>query len=200
MKTKNSKTIWIVLLAIAALIAALSFFNCMNSRESVNYSEFYSVVSVADEGGDQTLTQKEINDSGASAIIDRVGKDYSTATIDAVVFDGYVVEFDLVLKDANGYTVGIVQFTTNYSRQNVEVLEDKLSGAGISFTYTDTNAGSVWSSLLPLVGCVLIAVVFLIIMMQTQGGTKGAMNFAKTNARVNQNLKVRRKSRTCRSG
>ena len=191
MKTKNSKTIWIVLLVIFAIIAALSFFNCMNSRVSVDYSEFYSMVDVASEGGDGTLTQKEISESNATSVSDRLGTNYSTATINKVLFDGYVVEFDLVLKDDNGYTVGTVQFATNYSRQNVELLESKLAASGVAFTYTDPNAGSIWSSLLPLVGCVLIAVVFFIIMMQTQGGTKGAMNFAKTNARVNQNLKVR---------
>ena len=37
----------------------------------------------------------------------------------------------------------------------------------------------------------MIAIVFFVLMMQTQGGTKSAMNFAKTNARLNQNLKVR---------
>ncbi|MBE5734446.1 MAG: ATP-dependent zinc metalloprotease FtsH [Clostridiales bacterium] len=62
---------------------------------------------------------------------------------------------------------------------------------GVSYTYTDPNAGSIWSSLLPIGGCILIAIVFMIIMTQTQGGTKSAMNFAKTNARVNHNLKVR---------
>ena len=66
-----------------------------------------------------------------------------------------------------------------------------MSGLGIEYTYTDPNAGSIWSSLLPLGGTILIAIVFFVLMMQTQGGTKSAMNFAKTNARVNQNLKVR---------
>jgi len=191
LKTKNSKTIWIVLLVILAIIAGLSFLNCMNSRASVNYSEFYSIVDLASDGGDGILTQEEMNKSNATTISSRLGKEYVNVIIDGVVFDGYVVDFNLVLKDANNYTVGTVQFTTNYSRQNVELLEENLTKAKIAFTYTDPNAGSIWSSLLPLVGCVLIAVVFFIIMMQTQGGTKGAMNFAKTNARVNQNLKVR---------
>ena len=66
-----------------------------------------------------------------------------------------------------------------------------IDNAGINYSYTDPNAGSIWSSLLPLLGMILVAVVFFIIMMQTQGGTKSAMNFAKTNARLNHNIKVR---------
>ncbi|MBE5749632.1 MAG: ATP-dependent zinc metalloprotease FtsH [Clostridiales bacterium] len=132
----------------------------------------------------------------APTIKDKLGAGFDYVVVNNVLFDSYVVEFD-VLAYKNGETgpilQGSVSFTTNYSRLSdvAYELETMLSKAGVSYSYTDPNAGSVWSSLLPLVGCVLIAVVFFIIMMQTQGGTKSAMNFAKTNARLNQNLKVR---------
>jgi len=108
-----------------------------------------------------------------------------------VVFDGYVVNFKVVF--TSGQRSGAVSFVSNYSRSNdvIKDLEQSLLNSGVNFSYTDPNAGSIWSSILPMAGCVLIAVVFFIIMMNTQGGTKGAMNFAKTNARLNQNLKVR---------
>ena len=111
------------------------------------------------------------------------------AKLSNILFDGYVIEFDLV-SVATGQRI---YFTTNYSRSDSEVsaITNTLDRLGVGYTYTDPNAGSIWSSLLPLGGTILIAVVFFILMMQTQGGTKSAMNFAKTNARVNQNLKVR---------
>ncbi|MCQ2387308.1 MAG: ATP-dependent zinc metalloprotease FtsH [Clostridia bacterium] len=84
-------------------------------------------------------------------------------------------------------------FTTNYTRTaDVDfALQELLSEKGISFSATDPNAGSIWSSVLPILGYIVIAVVFFILIMQTQGGTKGAMNFAKTNAKLNHDIKVR---------
>ncbi|MBE7081250.1 MAG: ATP-dependent zinc metalloprotease FtsH [Clostridiales bacterium] len=111
------------------------------------------------------------------------------AKIENVVFDGYVITFDL----RSRVTGEVLSFTTNYSRSDSEVamITGLLSSLNLGYNYTDPNAGSIWSSLLPLGGTILIAIVFFILIMQTQGGTKSAMNFAKTNARVNQNLKVR---------
>ena len=191
MKTKKSRLIWIVLGIIIIAIGALSIMNCINSRTEVNYSEFYSLVSEADENSDGTLSKAEIENSQALEIAKKLKiSNYTSAKILNVVFDSYVVEFDIKLINDLG-TVATVGFTTNYSRQDAAHIQQMMTDMGISYTYTDPNAGSIWSSLLPLGGCVLIAIVFFIIMMQTQGGTKSAMNFAKTNARVNHNLKVR---------
>ena len=187
MKTKKSRLIWIVLGIIIIAIGALSIMNCINSRTEVNYSEFYSLVSEADENSDGTLSKAEIENSQALEIAKKLKiSNYTSAKILNVVFDSYVVEFDIKLINDLG-TVATVGFTTNYSRQDAAHIQQMMTDMGISYTYTDPNAGSIWSSLLPLGGCVLIAIVFFIIMMQTQGGTKSAMNFAKTNARVNHN-------------
>ena len=62
---------------------------------------------------------------------------------------------------------------------------------GVSVSYTDPNAGSFMSYLVPLFGVVLVCVVFWLIIRQTQGGGSKAMSFAKTKARVNSNIKVR---------
>ena len=191
MKTKKPNLIWIVLGIIVLLIGALSFANCLNARTEVNYSDFRTIIVEAGKSGSTELTREQIESSAAKTIADDLKRsNYASASIENVLFDGYVVTFDVVLKN-NASKITTVGYTTNYSRQNAEEIEGWLQTAGIEFTYTDPNAGSVWSSLLPLAGCVVIAVVFFIIMMQTQGGTKSAMNFAKTNARVNKDIKVR---------
>ena len=194
MKTKKSKTIWVVLAAIILIIAALSFTNCINTARSVDYSEFRSIVEVVGENKSNKITKDDLLKVNAPLIEEYFkGVDYDSIEISSVGFDGYVVNFKLSAKKGGEVALRTYAFTTNYSRASDSIgeIEGWLSNAGISYGYTDPNAGSMWSSLLPLVGCVLIAVVFFIIMMQTQGGTKSAMNFAKTNARMNQNLKVR---------
>ncbi|MBE7083502.1 MAG: ATP-dependent zinc metalloprotease FtsH [Clostridiales bacterium] len=148
------------------------------------------VESVNDDG----LTANELKAINAENIYKDIRDKYigfDKIVIKNVVFDGYVVNFDLEILGVENSYIATRAYTTNYSRADASDLQKALNDAKVKFTYTDPNAGSIWSSLLPIVGCVLIAVVFFIIMMQTQGGTKGAMNFAKTNARVNHNLKVR---------
>ncbi len=208
MKTKKSKKIWIILGIIIAIIAVLSVTSCLNASTEVRTSELHAILNSMEKEYDlekddpnfefdadkyPILTREELEVANADAIKNEIERNQFSmsegARLSNVVFDGYVVEFDLVsLKTGQR-----ISFTTNYSRSDSEVSEitnilDKLH---INYSYTDPNAGSIWSSLLPLGGTILIAIVFFILMMQTQGGTKSAMNFAKTNARVNQNLKVR---------
>ena len=190
MKKGGSKTIWIVLLAIVAIIGFMSISNC-NTRKEVNYSEFYQFVEVATSSGNETSKGDIDTMDGLGELKLNFGNSYSKAVISAVMFDGYAINFNVKLFNDNNVLMTTRAFTTNYSRQNVVELELMLNNAGIAFDYTDPNAGSMWSSLLPLVGCIVIAIVFFILMMQTQGGTKSAMNFAKTNARLNKDLKVR---------
>ena len=190
-KTKKSKTIWIVLGIIILIIGALSIANCVNTRASVDYSEFYSVVNIMTKD-DHVASKEELNGAKATNVLALVDRhNASGVRIDNVVVDGYVIDFDVVLiKDGKEVSTA---YTTVFGRNDTEIseLQEKLSVSGAKFSYTDPNAGSIWSSLLPIFGTVIIAVVFFILMMQTQGGTKGAMNFAKTNAKLNQNLKVR---------
>ena len=64
-------------------------------------------------------------------------------------------------------------------------------GDAVSVSFTDPNAGSFMNYLIPLIGIILVCVVFWLLIRQTQGGGSKAMSFAKTKARVNSNIKVR---------
>jgi len=66
---------------------------------------------------------------------------------------------------------------------------DKLSAIDIQFA--DPNAGSIWSSLMPLLGIILVAVVFWLIMRSAAGAGNANMNIGKSKAQVQSNLKVR---------
>lgn len=106
--------------------------------------------------------------------------------IDAIEVDNYVY---YGLKD------GAVKFKAPGPRGEDNPFTDEFWNAvkstGISVSYTDPNAGSFMSYLVPLIGVVLVCVVFWLIIRQTQGGGSKAMSFAKTKARVNSNIKVR---------
>ena len=106
--------------------------------------------------------------------------------IDAIEVDNYVY---YGLKD------GTVKFKAPGPRGEdnavTKAFWDAVESKGISVSYTDPNAGSFMSYLIPLIGVVLVCVVFWLIIRQTQGGGSKAMSFAKTKARVNSNIKVR---------
>ena len=187
----KSKKIWIILAVIVALIAAVSIANCFTSKTAVNYSEFKELIAMQENDG--LILESEL-EAGKTPNVAKKFKDYSNYQLkfSSVEFDGYVVNFNISYL-RNGTPAGVVSFTTNYSRtgESVTDLEERLEDLGCKFTYTDPNAGSIWSSLLPIGGTLLVAILFFVMLSQTQGGTKSAMNFAKTNARLNHNLKVR---------
>lgn len=200
MKTKKSKKIWIILGIIVLIIAALSVMNCLNADSSVDYSEFNAVVNIVSEvdgePNDKIASKAELEAAGAEnikALLVKYGSTYMGVKIDNVVIDDYNINFDVLLITTAGKVGAEIPYTTTFGRNDTDLNEllGKLSKAGSSYTFTDPNAGSIWSSILPILGTVVIAVVFFLLLMYTQGGTKGAMNFAKTNARLNQNLKVR---------
>ena len=61
----------------------------------------------------------------------------------------------------------------------------------LSIQLTDPNAGSIWSSLLPIFGVLLVALMFWLIMRSAAGGANPSMGMSKSKAHVQSNLKVR---------
>lgn len=200
MERKKNKTLWVVLTIIIIAIAGLSFVNCINDKKSVNTSEFDFIVNEALLDGGKIDSAKifdeRLPEVGATLKKAGITSGNYGVYVKNVLFDNYVVEFSLYVYKGDATTGTLyakIDFTTNYSRATdvVASLQEQLTKSGVVYNYTDPNAGSIWSSILPLLGYIIIFVVFFLLMAQTQGGTKSAMNFAKTNARVNQNLKVR---------
>ena len=190
MKNKSSKFIWIILAVIVLLIGVLSFGNCFNSSTSVKTSEFDAIVECSNSNGVIDLSKLDGRAPKLSNIDPNRTDD--TAYLSNVVIDAYNVTYVVTFKsDTQIYRQA--SFSTSFARdaESIKILRENLSNAGIDYNFLDPNAGSIWSSILPIVGYVVIAIVFFILIFNTQGGTKGAVNFAKTNARLNQNLKVR---------
>ena len=111
--------------------------------------------------------------------------------IESVTIDGYV--YTAVDEDtgARFQAAGPRSGDPMQSSFDAAVQTAAAKGKTVKISFTDPNAGSFMSYLVPLIGIVLVCVVFWLIIRQTQGGSSKAMSFAKTKARVNANIKVR---------
>ena len=103
----------------------------------------------------------------------------------------YVDAYNWTGKGANG------SFTTTapsiYNYADLMALLNVLGGSAnnIEIVFTDPNAGSVWSSILPFLGIGLLALVFWFMMRSASGAGQVNMSINKNKAQVQNNLKVR---------
>ena len=107
--------------------------------------------------------------------------------VDAYNWTGYTI-------DAEGKT--IATYTTVapsiYDFAAFNALIASVGGKiNFSVSFADPNAGSIWSSLVPVFGVILVVVMFWLIMRSASGANNAAMNIGKSKAQVQNNLKVR---------
>ena len=177
MKKQKSKA-WLVIVLIA-VVAIFGIFFLLNklSVQDVTTDEFLKYACIEVNGGVATYNP---------SLVDKEEQ------IKKIVVDGY---------NLTGYVesqFGYVQkYTTSYGRGSESVffsdkMIDILYANGVSIDYSDPNEGSVWSSLIMPIIVVGVGIVLVMIMMrQVNGSNKSALDFGKTKARVNQNVKVR---------
>lgn len=93
-------------------------------------------------------------------------------------------------KDANGTKNYFYCFSWNFYSSNDAVVAEWIQ-QGVSVEYANPNAGGIWSSVFTLLGIILVAVVFWLLMRSAAGGGGKVMSIGKTKAHVQSNLKVR---------
>ncbi len=113
-----------------------------------------------------------------------------------LVLDGEIDKIEVDNYIYYGYKDGVRKYKAPGPRGDADntiykAFWDAVDQKNIAVSYTDPNAGSYMSYLIPLAFVILICVVFWFLIRQTQGGGSKAMSFAKTKARVNSNIKVR---------
>jgi len=194
---KSSKKIWIFIALFAILAFTFSFSNCFSNEKQVKTSDLREVIEyIGSNYGSRegylvlndfkNLSGNEIVETVKDYIIGRQIQNASRIYVDSLYIDAYKVSFSMKLTSGDK-----ISFFTYFGRNNIGEWENLMRYAGIDFDNSNPNAGSLLSSLLPLVGTLLIAIVFFILINNSQGGAKGAMNFGKTNARVSNSIKVR---------
>ena len=197
MKKNNSGMIIFIIFALAVIIAVVSVFSS-NKTVNMAYKKLKDIIyagAEVDENGQQVTNDSERIKKFKENT--NIQLNITSLTINSVKIDGYNVIVSMTYKSTpsnNGKeTTNTVTYSSTYSRASgaVDKLEERLDAIGVTYSYTDPNAGSFWSYLVPVI-CVGLAIVALIFIMRASGGgTKGAMNFAKTNAKMNTNVKTR---------
>lgn len=197
MKKNNSGMIIFIIFALAVIIAVVSVFSS-NKTVNMAYKKLKDIIyagAEVDENGQQVTNDSERIKKFKENT--NIQLNVTSLTINSVKIDGYNVIVSMTYKSTasnNGKeTTNTVTYSSTYSRASgaVDKLEERLDAIGVTYSYTDPNAGSFWSYLVPVI-CVGLAIVALIFIMRASGGgTKGAMNFAKTNAKMNTNVKTR---------
>ena len=212
MKKSNTGILIGVLVVIIALIAVFSFTSSCQGRSYITNDVFEEAIGLS-YTTDENTGEVKMSVSGqenAQAIIDADGNLSNRVIVNPkivqVQFDNYSI-YILVryqVQNSNGTTSSPVS-RTYYTHVTTSSMVDDYrmalsainanaanEDAQIVYDATDPNAGSIWSSIIPyVIMVVLMVVAFIFIMRSMGGGTKSAMNFAKTNARQTHNLKVR---------
>ncbi len=177
MNKKTKTIIWVVVAVIMVAVLGVLLSQVIDGAQEKTYSEFLVLLQ-------ETITGTDVNGDGT---ITKITELY----VDAYNWTAYA-------KDANGKT--LATFTTvSPEIYSFESFGSFLYSMGIQditkipFTieFTDPNAGSMLSSLVPFLGLILMAVVFWLVLRSTSGANSAAMSIGKSKAQMQSNLKVR---------
>ncbi len=113
---------------------------------------------------------------------------------------GEITELYIDAYNWTGYSVvdgkTVATYTTvapsTYDYASFQAFIESLGGrVNFSVEFKDPNAGSIWSSLLPILGIGVFALLFWMIMRSASGANQASMNIGKSKAQMQSNLKVR---------
>lgn len=175
---KSTKTILISLLVIALIvILALSLSN-INKPKEIKQGELENkiregmVAQIYIKGNYEAYVLLTSPNSSVNANKFPSQADYYVKIFSRRDFENYLNTIEQNLKDENG---GVLP--AGWTKPIL--------------SYDNPDAGSIWISLIPLLGMVFIAGIFIYMFKQSQGGNSMVMNFSKNRAKLNTNIKVR---------
>lgn len=164
---KTSTKGMIAVIVVLAVVAALCLFFFLNrSPEELSYSELISKIQqgqVQSVDVDNDIATVQLRDSKTKY---RVYVRYETV-------EEYIIRYN------NG------EFTVDENGNPAK------PSTPVKLTYNDRNAGSIWNIVLPILGFGLLIVLAVFTFRSLNGSNKQAMNFGKSKANVQGNLKVR---------
>ena len=168
MNRRTKKIIWIVVAVVA--IIAMGFFisSLFNSSEEISFNEL--------------LLKFENLPATAEAQIYIDGYTWEARFIDGNKLYAYNGTMPSVYS-FNDYGA----FLAELGSRNSAVF----NGESFVIDMADPNAGSIWSSLLPIFGIVLIGVLFFALMRGATSGAGNAMSMNKSKTNVQANVRTR---------
>ena len=182
---KSARTAIVVIVIIAVTFGLLALGGLFTRRtENVSTTKFFELAGIEYKTADgETITDGSVVKGDQKIIVYNPQK----ATIKKIVVNVYnLTGYDATQNGKAVYETSL--YPQTIFTEEIELLKKN----GVVIDCADPNAGSFWSSLImpALMLCVgLLAIMFL--MRSVNGANKGAMDFGKTKARVNQNVKVR---------
>ena len=170
---KSSKTTFIIILAIAVLLAVtLILLSSANGSKEKSTTEFFELAGI-------------VYDSEGGVSFDKSKQEIDKILINVYTMKGYE-------STVNG-TFRAIYSANLYPSTLFEEEFALLKENGIILDCSDPNAGSFFSNIIMPLLMTVAGIVLVIILMRAMNNSsgKGAMDFGKTKARVNQNVKVR---------
>ena len=163
--SKTAKIIFGVVLVVIVALALYFLINSLVGPTRLNFSEFVERV------------EAYVNENGSDGV--------------TVYIDPSSLVYTFLDRNGTSLYYAYGPSPTSNESPSLDRLYKLIGERGIVEDYANINAGSYWSYLIPVIGIILVCVVFWLLIRQTQGGSSKAMSFAKSKARVNQNIKVR---------
>ena len=161
MNKKTKRIIWLIVIAVAVGLLFILLSDVVGRAQEISFTQFM-----------EKLAKGEI----------------TRLHVDGYKWTGY-------LTDASGKVVSNSKsFTTIapslYDYEAVKALLQDIH-TSIDIKFTDPNAGSIWSSLLPLLGVVFVALMFWLMMRSASNAGNVNMSINKSKTQVTENVKVR---------
>ena len=151
-----------VLVALGLFAIVGMFFLFSNQSEALRYDQFIERIETGD------VATVHVNDYVA------------TVTLRSQPRRTYEVNVRTDMTEEADYVTAILRYN-----------ETAADGAEIQLTFNNPNAGAIWNMVIPILGFVLLIVLAIFLFRSMAGSNKQAMNFGKSKANVQGNLKVR---------
>ncbi|MCI8412932.1 MAG: ATP-dependent zinc metalloprotease FtsH [Clostridia bacterium] len=137
------------------------------------------------------------NDKVSVKYVDGYAKTKKNKTYDEYAYARDTIMWDVLQQYETMREVGRAQIKNDPKYENdtaalekaLEEFDKKYPDVVVSFN--DRNSGSIWNILYPIIGIVLIGVMAFFLFRSMGGQNKQAMNFGKSKANAQSNLKVR---------
>ena len=167
---RNQRTIIYIVLALVVLALIAVYLSTMSRPEKISYDELVSKI----EAGE-------------------VKRIYVSTYKVKVLYNGSKIPDNYFPRRCDAQLN--ISYRTQLEDQIYRIASQKQE-AGEDFTipkieFDDPNSGAIWSTIIPILGLVALGVLLLLMFRSSQSSNNKAMNFGKTKARVNQNIKVR---------
>ena len=159
---------WAVIAIVAVGLLGIFISDMLNAAKELSIPEFMSKLA---SGEINALYVDAYNWTGQTIKDGVVTAEYTVTVPSIYNWDSFVAVENYIIDN-----IGVKTF----SLMNLQ-----------RFEMGDPNAGSVWSSLLPMLGVIVLSVIFWFIMRSSAGAGGPNMSMQKSKAHVQNNLKVR---------